>query len=768
VQAEAQQKPPTVFISYAHESNELRASVKALADWLIDCGCSMLTDHPYVYRPPEQGWPVWMHDCVEKADVVLVVCTPKLKARYEKNEEPDTGCGATFEGAIVTQHIYDAAMRNTKFFPIIPDSGSYDDVPTALRPWWNGHSFPLGYEGIRCMIFNELTDANRRSTGPQDNDLDTNRRMTWEMSHAKALGKTAAPRSGAAEQRALVVTALPVEFKAVCDFLSDRREHMLSHGAICEVGRFQEAGANWVVAVLEIGPGNERAASEMIAAILGLNPDIALFVGVAGGLKDVALGDVVAATKVYGYESGKDAASFLPRPEVFRSSYVLEQRARAISRNVEWASKLGSVGDGSRQPRSFVGPIAAGSKVVASRRSMIFRLLQQTYGDALAVEMEGVGFLAAAFPHADVPALVVRGISDLIGGKAKTERHGSQEIASRNAAAFAFAVLSGFQTSTDSRASGGSGWEHATKSNTQSILPKKVVERLPDNESAGDQARRQENERRLKKLRNEIGKKLKSSKAALVELEAAMGFSAPTGASLTDERRADRLVDDLMDKKDFLAGKTALLQAYEKLQDQDRHDGADAIRRVSRLLIPWLYVTGFPACRQLDDDWWQKGLPGDVLILPARLKTFAEIVMAGLDRREVKHRNDDELWPTGALAVRLEQPESGIADTTEDNLRTDLFRMLKAPMDHAKSDPSTQDGAIIGQLKYWAGKGFTPYLICDQFSNDEQERRGHEDRLKRISGKYPGLAIVELGGLMEIDDQDVFNEIRDLLLPYEP
>jgi hypothetical protein len=134
----------------------------------------------------------------------------------------------------------------------------------------------------------------------------------------------------------------------------------------------------------------------------------------------------------------------------------------------------------------------------------------------------------------------------------------------------------------------------------------------------------------------------------------------------------------------------------------------------------------------------------------------------------VKHRNDDELWPTGAFAVRLEQPESGIADATEDNLRTDLFRTLKAPMDHARSDPGTQDRAIIGQLKYWSGKGFTPYLICDQFSNDEQERRGQKERLKRISGKYPGLAIVELGGLMEIDDQDVFNEIRDLLLPYEP
>lgn len=41
VQAEAQQKRPTVFISYAHESAALRLSVKALADWLGNHGCSV-------------------------------------------------------------------------------------------------------------------------------------------------------------------------------------------------------------------------------------------------------------------------------------------------------------------------------------------------------------------------------------------------------------------------------------------------------------------------------------------------------------------------------------------------------------------------------------------------------------------------------------------------------------------------------------------------------------------------------------------------------
>lgn len=145
---------PVVFISYAHENDVLRASVKSLADWLDARGCQTLTDHAHIHRPPPSGWPVWMQDCIYKADIVLVVCTPKLKGRYEKNAPPDSGLGATFEGAIVTQHLYDAAMRNTKFFPILPDSGSVEDVPTFLRPWLNGHRFPSANDGIRRMIFN--------------------------------------------------------------------------------------------------------------------------------------------------------------------------------------------------------------------------------------------------------------------------------------------------------------------------------------------------------------------------------------------------------------------------------------------------------------------------------------------------------------------------------------------------------------------------------------------------------------------------------------
>lgn len=178
-------------------------------------------------------------------------------------------------------------------------------------------------------------------------------------------------------------------------------------------------------------------------AIAHFNPHVILFVGVAGGIKDVALGDVVAATKVYGYESGKAKSQFDPRPDVGQSAYNLIQRAMAESRKPNWRQRL-TESTPSPTPRVFVKPIAAGEKVVADTKSSTYEFLRSNYGDAVAVEMEGRGILQAAYANQQVSALIVRGISDLIDGKSEADATGFQEIAARHASAFAYEILAKF------------------------------------------------------------------------------------------------------------------------------------------------------------------------------------------------------------------------------------------------------------------------------------------------------------------------------------
>jgi len=237
--------------------------------------------------------------------------------------------------------------------------------------------------------------------------------------------------------KALILTALPVEYASVRVRLRSLREATHPEGTVYEIGDFADEDNNpWSVFIAEIGPGNVASATETERAISYFKPDVVFFVGIAGGVKDVSVGDVVAATKVYGYEYGKVTEVFRPRPDSYRSSYPLEQRARAeAKRNIH-------MGSGNTGFSVLVAPIASGDKVIASRRNALARFLRAQYGDAVAVEMEGMGFMFAAAAHLGVSTLVVRGISDLLSNKAKSEARGSHKTAADNASAVAFQILS--------------------------------------------------------------------------------------------------------------------------------------------------------------------------------------------------------------------------------------------------------------------------------------------------------------------------------------
>jgi nucleoside phosphorylase len=244
--------------------------------------------------------------------------------------------------------------------------------------------------------------------------------------------------------RAVILTAQPIEYAAVRTHLTSRREETHPQGTIYERGTFTTQKYQWEIGIVQIEIGNASAASAAERAIAHFAPSVALFVGIADGFKDVRPGDVVVATKIYGYEAGKayGGTIFLPRPDVGQSSYRLIERAKADARKTDWHNRIpGQRTTTVSGPRVLVGPIAAGEKIVSSTRSAIFQLLQTTYGDTLAIETEGRGFLLAAHENEQVQALVIRGITDLIINKRKHESQTAQALAAHHASAFAFELL---------------------------------------------------------------------------------------------------------------------------------------------------------------------------------------------------------------------------------------------------------------------------------------------------------------------------------------
>jgi nucleoside phosphorylase len=239
-------------------------------------------------------------------------------------------------------------------------------------------------------------------------------------------------------KNAIVLTALPVEFRAVLTYLDRLGEQKHRAGTIYRTGNFAGETTDWTIALAVIGAGNSGAATEAERAIATFAPEVALFVGVAGGIKDVRLGDVVAASEIYLYESGKAGKNFVPRPAVDKSSYELRQRATHEAEDATWRTRGGVT---AADCRAIVAPIAAGEQVVSSTRSMTYKFIRRHYDRAVAVEMEGSGFLRAVYANQDVRGLVIRGISDLLDDKEVADAGGSQERAAAHAAAFAMQVL---------------------------------------------------------------------------------------------------------------------------------------------------------------------------------------------------------------------------------------------------------------------------------------------------------------------------------------
>jgi len=124
-------RSPEILISYSHDSPAHSERVRALADRLCRDGVDCMIDQ---YEPtPAEGWPRWMERHVEKADFVLVVCSPEYYQKAVGEAAPGTGHGVIFESVLIGQDLYDAGMRNERFIPVLFEDLDVKQIPRSLR-----------------------------------------------------------------------------------------------------------------------------------------------------------------------------------------------------------------------------------------------------------------------------------------------------------------------------------------------------------------------------------------------------------------------------------------------------------------------------------------------------------------------------------------------------------------------------------------------------------------------------------------------------------
>lgn len=244
----------------------------------------------------------------------------------------------------------------------------------------------------------------------------------------------------------VLLTALPLEYQAVRQHLERTQTWPHPAGTLFEVGHLP--GATGMIALAQTGEGNVSAAVLAERAIAAFQPHALLCAGIAGGLKDdIALGDIVVATKIYALHSGREHDSgFLPRPRSWLASHQLQQLAQHLARTGTWTRLIPQYPNGPdgtaplaiRPAVVHFKPVASGEVVLTAKDTSLAALLRYTYDDAAAVEMEGAGTAQAAHLNRSLPILSVRGISDHADPrKGIADAAGWQQIAAQRAAAFA-------------------------------------------------------------------------------------------------------------------------------------------------------------------------------------------------------------------------------------------------------------------------------------------------------------------------------------------
>jgi nucleoside phosphorylase len=273
------------------------------------------------------------------------------------------------------------------------------------------------------------------------------------MSHYRTAEEVRA-EFGAKSRRALVITTVKHESRAVRSHLVDLETISGSNNALYDLGRFSDPAGDWVIVQAFCQAGNSDATAVTMKAIAEFGEfDVVMFVGVAGSLKeDVPIGSVVAGNFVYNSHSGKeDDTGFQSRPHGYPAANELTQAANALILNDAWLdfikvpqlTKLPPVDKYPcpYPPEAVIKAIASGEEVVAGGKGPHYALIRQRLNDAAAVEMEGYGVMTAAHQE-NTSAIIVRGISDMCAGKDHERDKLHQPIAAAHAAAFAFGILS--------------------------------------------------------------------------------------------------------------------------------------------------------------------------------------------------------------------------------------------------------------------------------------------------------------------------------------
>jgi nucleoside phosphorylase len=196
------------------------------------------------------------------------------------------------------------------------------------------------------------------------------------------------PRS--ADCLILVITDLSIIYEAFQACLTDIEKINSPWGAVSTKGLFLTENYSWDIVMVQVDSGNGSGILDIDRAVSSLSPKVVLSLGLAGGVKDVRIGDVVIATKVYG------------SPDIQIPTNFLLLKAQAIAQKDRW---LRWVKPAVSQPVPYV--VAAPMANIYASDTPTLDLLRRRFNDVVAIDSTRYSLVQNSYA-----SLTIRGICD--------------------------------------------------------------------------------------------------------------------------------------------------------------------------------------------------------------------------------------------------------------------------------------------------------------------------------------------------------------------
>ncbi len=147
-------KPTRVFISYSHDSLDHRERVLGFSNKLRSHGIESIVDR-YFEDTLDMRWTDWMYEQIENAKFVLLVSTQGYLARLKPGVASTPGQGVNFEGALITQQLYEEHGQNQKFFAVYFSEQDSPSIPVYLKGFTN---YDVGTDEGYVKLYRRLTN----------------------------------------------------------------------------------------------------------------------------------------------------------------------------------------------------------------------------------------------------------------------------------------------------------------------------------------------------------------------------------------------------------------------------------------------------------------------------------------------------------------------------------------------------------------------------------------------------------------------------------